>query len=207
MSYLHDTPANVAHLAAKTGMPEATAKAWLRCEAQSVNNPTNPLNIRYYGSTGQHLGPGATGKAGVGFARYDSAFEGLNAAAWLLLNLPAYAGVRSAIHAGGANRVAMAIEASPWAAGHYGGGSGRQGCIARQIPDVPTTPVAGMPLTVHDRTPVYDHPGGPVVSHVSSGTYSVHRSTADGAIWYHVQTGNLAGKWLPAEPWMTVHTS
>jgi len=203
MSYLNDTDANVAHLAAQSGLAPSVIRAWLRCERQSVKNITNPLNIRYYGSTGQHLGPGANGKPGVGFAAYDSAFAGLNAVAWLIRNLPAYAGIRAAIKGGQPNTEAMAIEASPWAAGHYGGGGSRQGCISGQIPDSTIHYGPKLTLHIHDRTAVYDHPGGSVIGHIGLASYQAQMADTDGGHWYFIEEGPWAHHWVPAEPWET----
>jgi nucleoid-associated protein YgaU len=145
MSTNNATPANVAHLAKAVPIPGAVAQAWLNCEAQGTPNPTNPLNIRFYGRTGQRKGPGADGTAGVGFASYASAAAGLDDAAWVLHTLSYYAGVR-AVLGQSPLIVAHAIEASPWAGGHYGAGKGRDGCISRAVRKA-TTPAPPPPVT------------------------------------------------------------
>lgn len=120
------------------GLPLAVADAWLRCETSPGPwHATNPLNIRYYGRTGQIGQLGGSG-IGQGFAVYASAADGLRDAAALILHSSYYAGVRAALAAGDPYRIAVAIERSPWAAGNYGGhadasGTWVPGCIARQI--------------------------------------------------------------------------
>lgn len=114
MSYSHATPDNAKYLASKTGLNYWVALAWLMNEGQSVNNPTNPLNIRKGGA------PGQTGTSG-GFAKYASPHAGLDAAAWLVNNSAHYTGIRAAIKTKDPLTEARAIERSPWAAGHYGG--------------------------------------------------------------------------------------
>lgn len=140
MTYFHDTAANARALAGfLPHMPVITARAWLHCEGQSIDNPTNPLNIRYTGGWGQ------TGKNRAGFAVYPSTRIGLEAAARLILRLRYYTGVRLALATGDGLKIARAIEESPWAAGHYGGEGSRDGCIARYVKahpaPAPTPPV------------------------------------------------------------------
>jgi hypothetical protein len=123
MTYLHDTDYNVRTLAGLLPkMPLVTARAWLRCEGQSVNNPTNPLNIR----------------CATGFCHYTSATAGLQAAAHLIKTLTYYVHVRAALLTGNALAIARAIEDSPWAGGHYGGGGAADGCIADYVKAHPT---------------------------------------------------------------------
>src|SRR5450759_5597497 len=98
-------------------MPKATAAAWIGCEGQSIPNPTNPLNIRYWGYSTQRLGPNANGHAGTGFASYSSSLAGLTDAARMIATSGHYGGIRNAIATRDAVKVAQAIEASPWAAG------------------------------------------------------------------------------------------
>lgn len=132
MSFYHDTDANVAYLASVIpGMPRLTARAWMRCEGQQVNNPTNPLNIRYYGTGGQ------IGRNSAGFGVYRSAAAGLLHAASLIMHLSYYAGVRRVLPTHNALTIARAIEDSPWAGGHYGGGGVRDGCIANYVKSHP----------------------------------------------------------------------
>src|SRR4051794_32562243 len=100
------------------GLDPRVALAWLKNECQSNPNPTNPLNILYYGSHGQ------TGKAGR-FGVYSSTHAGLDHAAWLVNNSAYYSGIRVAIKTGDPLAQARAIENSPWAGGHYGGAGSR----------------------------------------------------------------------------------
>lgn len=202
MSYNHATDANVSALAADSGMPAATARAWLNCEAQDVDNPTNPLNIRYWGYAPQLRGPGSNGQPGVGFASYTSAAAGLADAARTLRQMAAYHAVILAIGTHDPLTVAKAIEASPWAAGHYGGGSGRLGCIARQISVPAVSEHPTHVLQIHGSTPVYDHPGGTVIGHVTKAHYDAARHDLMGQHWYHVLEGSIIGRWIPAEPWI-----
>lgn len=142
------------------GLPVATAAAWLACEqSPGAWHATNPLNIRWYGSAGQIANVG-------GFATYATPEAGLKAAAGLILGSGYYGGVRAALGKG-AHTVAVAIEQSPWAAGHYGGsmvaGIWHDGCIARQVadnpvvthstPSVPIDPAKVIPAVVCTVTP------------------------------------------------------
>ena len=114
MAYSNATPENASYLAKQTGLDPKVALAWLKLEGQDTPNPTNPLNIRYYGTHGQ------TGKLG-GFGTYADAKAGLDHAAWLINNSGYYGGVRAAIATNNPAAEARAIELSPWAAGHYRG--------------------------------------------------------------------------------------
>jgi nucleoid-associated protein YgaU len=126
MTTYNDSAVNVETLARLIpGLPGAVARAWLRCEGQATANPTNPLNYLYYPTA---LQIGAKGRFGV----YASAEAGLADAARTILQLPYYAGVR-AVLGQSPLIVAHAIEASPWAGGHYGAAKGRDGCISRAV--------------------------------------------------------------------------
>ncbi len=141
MVFFNDTPANVQTLCQNIpGLPASVAKAWLRCEGQAVSNPTNPLNI-LYGPYRTQIG--AKGRFGV----YKSAEDGLKDAAWLINQSVYYQSVRTAIAqakgmaaADAAVKVARAIEDSPWAGGHYGGGGNKNGCIVKNLGTVTPEP-------------------------------------------------------------------
>lgn len=143
MTFYHDTPTNIQHLVDLIpGLPGVVVKAWLRCEGQATNNPTNPLNILYYGREDRNQ----IGQRGR-FAVYPSAYAGLKDAAWLITRSSYYAGVRAALGTRDPIKIANAIEESPWAAGHYGRVGAAEGCITRgtrrnlsQIPTPTPTP-------------------------------------------------------------------
>lgn len=137
MSYCHATQDNARYLAGKTGLNVFVALAWLWNECQSVNNPTNPLNIRYYGTHGQI---GAGGGQSNGFGVYTDAHAGLDHAAWLINNSANYTGIRSAIKTGNIWAEARAIELSPWAGGHYGGAS-KPGNISKKLSAITGKPI------------------------------------------------------------------
>jgi hypothetical protein len=137
MSYCHATSDNARYLASKTGLNVFVALAWLWNECQAVNNPTNPLNIRYYGTHGQ-IGKG--GGQNAGFGVYQDAHGGLDHAAWLINNSANYTGIRSAIKTGNIWAEARAIELSPWAGGHYGGASG-PGNISKKLSSITGKPI------------------------------------------------------------------
>ncbi len=128
MSYTHLEAAPL--LSELTKIPIEVCRQWLRCEAQSINNPSNPLNILYptrrYPNRPRQIG--YRGRFGV----YASQEDGIKDAAWLINNSAYYRNVRAAInkkYSSAAERnleIAKAIEASPWAAGHYG-----YSCISR----------------------------------------------------------------------------
>jgi hypothetical protein len=126
MTYNHATSANIAYFAKISKMPPVVVHAWLDCETQANNNPTNPLNIRYYGSHSLQIGQSH------GFGVYHTPEDGLRDA-WGTLQLPYYASVRKAIIGNNPMMIARAIELSPWAAGHYGGTSVGYGCIRRGV--------------------------------------------------------------------------
>jgi LysM repeat protein len=127
MVYFNDTPFNVTTLSRLLPhMSNNVAKAWLRAEGQAVANPTNPLNIRYYGT------PNQIGEKN-GFAVYKSAYYGLLDAARLIKTLTPYSGVRAALTGGNDHTIAKAIELSPWAAGHYGATQTQAGTIERLL--------------------------------------------------------------------------
>jgi hypothetical protein len=128
MSYCHATADNAKYLSSKTGLNVYVALAWLWNECQTVNNPTNPLNIRYYGTQGQ------TGQVG-GFGTYANPQKGLDNAAWLINNSAYYGGIRAAISSGNAFAQARAIELSPWAGGHYGGAN-KPGNISGKLSEI-----------------------------------------------------------------------
>lgn len=126
MSYRTDTPSNIAALVRLIpGLPAIVAKSWLACEGQATDNPTNPLNILYYPTA---LQIGERGRFGV----YASPEKGLEDVARIIHTLSYYKGVR-AVLGQSPLIVAHAIEASPWAGGHYGANKGRDGCISRAV--------------------------------------------------------------------------
>lgn len=126
MVYCHEDPADAKYLADKTGLDVLVVLAWFHNECQSVNNPTNPLNIRYTGTHGQIR------KNSSGSGVYYTTKAGLDHAAWLINNGAKYSGVRSAIRTGDPKAEARAIEMSPWAASHYGGQLGL-GSLSRTV--------------------------------------------------------------------------
>jgi len=136
MSFRNDTPTNIQHLVDMIpNMPGVVARAWLRCEAQATYNPSNPLNILYYG----RLDRNQIAQRGR-FAVYPSAYEGLRDAAGLILRSHYYEGVRYALQSKDPLTIARAIEESPWAGGHYGGAGVRDGCIVRALGAPAPTP-------------------------------------------------------------------
>ena len=158
MTYYHVTSANVQSLVDHLeGMTGNVARAWLSCEGQAVNNPTNPLNILYYGATGR----GQIGQRGR-FAVYRSPDHGLRDAAWVIENLSYYAGVRRVLNDPHRTdlKLAQSIEDSPWAAGHYGGGGSKNGCIVGHLKKpVPPPEPADCYAHIIGHTGVYNSKG------------------------------------------------
>lgn len=185
MSTSHATPENIAALAAAIpGLDPVVAAAWLRCEAQAIDNPTNPLNIRY--------GPYRTqvGKLG-GFGTYRTPQDGLADAGWLITRASVYAGVRAALNAHGTKSkapdprlVASAIEQSAWAAGHYGGGAGKAGCIVRGIPSQPGTTPPPLPKPPKPAVRRYTVRPGDSLWGIAAAFYH------DGARWHLIYDAN-----------------
>ena len=148
MSYCHATTSNAQTLAHKTGLNVVVALAWLWNECQTNNNPTNPLNIRWYGSRTQVGQKGGTpGKVGTGFAVYKTPTAGMEDAAWLINNSQYYSGIRNAAKSGNIWAQARAIELSPWAGGHYGGAKGPGG-ISRKLALITGKPIASVSQAV-----------------------------------------------------------
>ena len=162
MSYSHATNANITYLTDLIpGLPRAAAEAWLRCEGQAVNNPTNPLNILYYGSNAR----GQVGERGR-FAVYTSAYRGLADAAWVVKNLSYYAHLRSVLaRHPSALDAARAIEDSPWAGGHYGGKGKKDGCIVRNLGGTTGGPVVTQAQAKAQVQRVQGQAGGQPVLH------------------------------------------
>jgi len=131
MAYYHDTDANVATLARLFGFEPLAARAWLRCEAQGVDNPTNPLNIEAGGVTA-----GAQVGSVGGFAVFSSAGAGLAAAHDVVATLApkyGYGAILAQRGSGDPYAQARAVERSDWAAGHYTSTATRDGCLARYV--------------------------------------------------------------------------
>lgn len=154
MTTFNDTPANVAALSSGIGLVAAVAARWLRCEGQEVANPTNPLNIRYYpghADAGMIEGPGATGAAGVGFASFGTALQGISYAVGLVTAWAPYHATIAAIRAHPADPYAQAraIELSPWAGGHYGATGTRDGCVSSPFHVAPPGPTPPQPTRVY----------------------------------------------------------
>ena len=117
------TPAGWAHALLKDdGFPRTSCNmnavmTWERFEGGGFGNQAayNPLNV--------NPGPGAGWPGGNadGAWAFDNAGDGLRYTLQTL-NLPAYAGIRSALQSGDDPQgVCDAIMASPWAASHYNG--------------------------------------------------------------------------------------
>lgn len=135
MTTSNATPSNIADLASLFGFVPTAAEAWLRCESQTIPNPTNPLNIRY--------SPTAIGSNPAGFAVFPSAAAGLVTAHNLVYGLSPHYGYGAIVAqrgSGDAMAQAAAIEHSSWAAGHYGGIGANLGCLRRWVAAHPVTP-------------------------------------------------------------------
>ena len=145
MAYFHDTAGNVAVLEKLFGFEPLACKAWLRCEAQGVNNPTNPLNIRKGGVT-TSLQTGSIGD----FAKFATVERGLYAAHVLINKLApnyGYGQILAAANTHDAYRQARSIERSSWAAGLYGSTATSDGCLSRYVRDNVTTVESDMQLS------------------------------------------------------------
>lgn len=131
MTFYNDTEANITLLASLFGFEREAVTAWLRCEGQEINNPSNPLNIRYYGRYPQ------LGQNPAGFAIYESPQAGLRDAYDMLARLAPLYGYQAILDqrdSGDAYAQARSIELSSWAAGHYGADeSGKEGCLSSRI--------------------------------------------------------------------------
>lgn len=131
--YPSDTPATRSALAVLGLRPEVIA-AWLRCEGSGPGR-NNPLNAR-----GPVL-PGNSGFDAQGFASFPDLATAAQAYLWRLEHVAgAGYGAILASRGGSALEQAQAIQASSWAAGHYGMTTNPPGCLVRNLPDVPATP-------------------------------------------------------------------
>jgi hypothetical protein len=114
-------------LARISGLHELACLAWLTCEGNGQDS-TNPLNVRYWGR------PAQIGQTPTGFAIYRDANAGL-VDAWDLVRelAPAhgYGAIVSSAKFGDPITQCAAIEASDWAAGHYGRTATTPGCLSR----------------------------------------------------------------------------
>lgn len=169
------TQANANYLASKTGLDPRVALAWLKNECQSVANPTNPLNILYYGTNGQ------TGQQGR-FGTYPSTQAGLDAAARLINNSANYSVIRAAIKTGNPVAEAHAIELSPWAGGHYGGTSTRYGGITRTLANIMGIALPGLSggnTTPSNVNPGYSPTAVPAPAFLSDPNHVITEADAD----------------------------
>ncbi|MHB8674576.1 MAG: hypothetical protein ACYDAK_12990 [Candidatus Limnocylindrales bacterium] len=183
------------------------AEAWIALEGQAIPNPSNPLNIL----SGSIAG-GEIGSLGGRFAIYPSAADGLTAAYRIVSDLAPMYGYGLMLHeagSGDAPAQAHAIEASSWAAGHYGldghprGGIGAY--VASHIANAPRgldpmLNLAGYPLTVtlSAGQALYEHPGDTVpLVHVSGtapvAVQAIGRAKEPGGGWRLVHVNTAAG--------------
>jgi len=59
-------------------------------------------------------------------------------------------------------------------------------------------------VVVNGTTPIYTHPDGTIIGHVSQATYTCTRAMSGGHWWYHIKAGGKVRGYMPAEPWMEV---
>jgi len=142
----HCHPEAEVALAAVWRLTPDAARRWLACECQAVNNPTNPLNIRWYGRHAQ------VGRLG-GFATYVTARASFADGLAMVRALSphyGYAALLASLGTGDTYRQVRAIELSSWAAGHYGATASSAGCLSRGLAaaPIPTTGAAPMDPTV-----------------------------------------------------------
>jgi hypothetical protein len=173
------TSTNASYLSAASGLHYDVALAWLWNECQSAPNPTNPLNIIKGGTPGQ---VGSYGAFGV----YSSPQAGLNAAAWLIRN-GSYSGIRSAIATGDSNAQAVAIQSSPWAAGHYG-----YSAIVNTLRGVQTGFIKSYIGSVIDAAAwLKNWASGSIPTGTSGGGGTATSSTCAGAVGFCLPTGTV----------------
>jgi hypothetical protein len=198
----NDTPENVGYLAALFGFEPIVAKAWLRLEGQSVANPTNPLNIRdSLELTGYITTP--TGKYGY----FEDALRGLYSAKQLITRNKASYGYQAILDSAFTRdpfRQAKAIEASGWAAGHYGADwpNNKGGSITAYVKgqSVLTINTLGLKptqtLTVPPDTEILDGIGKVLTKLTVPATYPYLGTTEDG--WAAVVTSGGAVRFVRA---------
>lgn len=199
MTQYNDSAKNVKFFAELSGMPASVVKAIIQCEGQATPNPTNPFNIRYYGSDRLQIG-----HTEDGYGIYNTPEDGLRDA-WATLQLPYYHDVRAAIATQDPYKIARAWENSPWAAGHYGSDGRSPGCIALKVMGNTTRKFTtkikkfAKPRTWYVRSGTYlcgydpKKSGGPVLSRKIRSTTS---ATADAEVWIN---------WKGAPPYPIPH--
>lgn len=138
----HCHPEAAPTLASVWRLTPTAAARWLACECQAVNNPTNPLNILWYGRTAQ------VGRVG-GFAIYRSAAAAfVDGLAMIRVLAPdyGYGTVLASLGSDDSYRQLRAIERSGWAAGRYGSTPYTAGCLTRGLFPTPPHPIAEEPM-------------------------------------------------------------
>jgi hypothetical protein len=118
-----------------TGLDPVLVRSWVGAESGwgVTKGSHNYLNVTNGGSS-------------RGFAAYPSVDIAASRVAQLLNTSSYYAGIRSAIPAGGLAQ-AKAIAASPWDAGHYGGDGSRLTAVYAELAGTtPNIVLAGNPL-------------------------------------------------------------
>lgn len=173
-------------LAAVWRLTPAAAARWLACECQATDNPTNPLNTRYYGRAAQ------TGQVG-GFATYASPAAAFRDGLYMVRDLaPAYGygELVASLGTGDTYRQCRAIELSSWAAGHYGATATRAGCVSRGLAPGPT-PAPTHPAVVTVATHLFNESTGRWAYTIRIGTRLTVRGAGyvkDGVLCYPVET-------------------
>lgn len=144
------------------GGGNGVAVSWAESLLTALHAPLTPSNIQFvydwekseggggkYNPLNQGPVPGQPGLTTTGsqygggaadFASWEAGLEGSVA----YLNMPAYAGIKNALLVGNGDAARSALIASPWAGGHYGGGSAWNtspvpGGIAGQILAIPSS--------------------------------------------------------------------
>ncbi len=201
MTTYNATPQNIALLAALLRYEPVVAEGWLRLEGQQVPNPTNPLNVKWWGrppQIGQLVAPYGT------FGRYQTPADGLRDAVALLHDMAGeawthYADILAQSGSGDALAQAAAIEASAWAGGY--GGQISAWVTAHWSAREPMlnlsgyNPTSTQSVALPQSAPLFAHPGdaAPLVRLSAPATVAVLGRVQAPPGWYLVRVNTAAG--------------
>lgn len=111
----------VSRLAELTGLDPKVIQAWVNVEGAYAPNGTGGYNFLNIRESTSRSGVPITGTTSRGFAHFRNGADAATEAAYILEHSSIYQGIRRATQLGPRSQLA-AIAASPWDAGHYGGG-------------------------------------------------------------------------------------
>lgn len=195
MAYPSYSPAARDTIAATLDLSPLTVTGWLYAEGSGPgrNNPLNARGPVLPGNVGFTPAPGS-------FGIFPDLASAAKAYLYRLRNVKGV-GYEAILAAPDALAQAYAIEASSWAAGHYGGGPGRDGNIVRYVK-------AHLPAAPPNDDGVASFPGGPLYRWPTREGYKPGVRLVVGfahapAMLVHAVAENLEGQRF-ANPWYRI---